>query len=1047
VLLLSSEESGKCNIETSDLDGETNLKQRWVLPRLHKQIEDTDGLDRFLNKHQGYVRCDAPNSNLEKFNGAVYIGDDDNEQNTPNLAQSFHSTLSVPGTSIENDNTVLRGCILRNAKFVVGLVVYVGNDTKMMMNTGKIRFKRTRVDMELDRLVLAVGGIVVLISLTGSVMCYCYIDYGQGRQFEQAYNWLYTEGETTWSNKRFENMAVESFLHFFSYLVVMNTMIPISLYVCVEMIRLGQSLMIDADIKMVDPVTGTYAMARTQSLNEELGQIDHVFSDKTGTLTQNVMTFRRCSIGGIIYGASMDEIEEFHTPGSTPMSSRPNTAGSIGSSNSSKGSRPTTSGGRAIKQVNINLGEELTAALGTQAVSTFFTLISVCHTATVDRDEVTGAFEEYASESPDEKALLDAARAGGAAFVDATNVQMTVEIAGVEQHYAILDLIKFNSTRKRMTIVCRCPDKLIRVFSKGADNVMLERLPKSSVGAREQLSKELETFAHEGLRTLVMAQKVISEEEWAVWHKEYAEASAAVFEREEKMDVVADKMERELDLVGCSAIEDKLQDGVPETIKAILSAGIKIWVLTGDKVETAVNIGSSASLLTAEMEPYFIVDAVSQTEALEQLQSALDSISFRSQKVGDDGEIPKFALVVTGSSLSIILPPSKKELETIDIMGERAWTEEMIKAQKKLETNFLRVARRCASVVCCRVSPLQKAKVVELVKTREKTVTLAIGDGANDVSMIRAAHIGVGISGLEGRQAVLSSDFSFAQFRFLKRLLFLHGRWSYYRMSRFVRYFFYKSFAFTICAQFFFAFYNLSSAQTIVDAFTVSMYNVLFTAIPIIVVGLVEQDVDEATSLKYPILYGAGPRQLYFSSRITFLKDMTRGLLHALCGFFFVIYALEKGGQIDEEGQDQGDLNTLSITLTFALITLINAQLALDSTYFTWLHVCWLLYGPMSWLTIIGALSAWDDSFGYEFVYIGHGAVGRQIGEPKFWLIFCLVIYGGLMPNLYGKLYREYFHPNPVDMVRRGKGQELKDMIENMPIRGGLGVTRLSTAL
>eukprot|EP00729_Bicosta_minor_P009909 gene9909-21242_t len=1037
VLILSSEsKNGKCNIETADLDGETNLKQRWVLPQLMKLLPDMKTLDTFMSTHQGYVRCDAPNTNLERFNGAFYIGDE------TDLAQSFRSTLSVPGSALENENTILRGSIVRHTEFAVGIVVYVGNDTKMMMNTGNIRFKRTRMDMEMDTIVWAVGGLLLLCGACGSIMCWCYMRYGNTLTFREAYNWQYREGDS----RRIDSDPLLAGLHFFSYIIVMNTMIPISLYICVDLIRIAQSQMIDFDLKMIDPATGTPAVARTQSLNEELGQIEHLFSDKTGTLTQNVMAFRRCSIAGTIYGASMAEnpVWKFSStsrPGTgtgtrnkSNHGSRPGTA-ETDMSETSAGSRPSTAesarsdrSGSAAPQI-VKLSNKLVDALPKPEVSAFFTLMAVCHTATAENED---GFMEYQSESPDEKALLDAAKAAGHIFVEGTSTHQIVEVNGEEMKYEMLDIIKFNSTRKRMTVICRCPDGLIRVFTKGADNIMMDRLPESAVGTKEKLSEHLNAFAREGLRTLVMAQKVLSQEDFDNWHSKYAEASAAVFEREEKMATVAELMEKDLDLIGCSAIEDKLQDGVPETIQNIIDAGIKIWVLTGDKLETAVNIGAACQLLTKDMEPYFIIDGETIEDVQGQLDAVTQGMADRASKAADTGEDPPpFGMVVTGSSLALILPPTKKELEVVSITGKLEWDEIRVKAQIKMESTFLRNARKCTSVLCCRVSPLQKSKVVALVKKREKSVTMAIGDGANDVSMIREAHIGIGISGLEGRQAVLSSDYSFGQFRFLRRLLFVHGRWSYYRIARFIRYFFYKSFAFTVCAQFFFAFYNGASAQTTVDAYTVSMYNVLFTSFPILVVGFMEQDVNERVSLHFPALYAAGPKQLYFSSKITFAKDITRALLHASIAFFFVVSAMAGGGGVDKNGLDQSDLTMLSVTLTFTLITLINAQLAIEVKYWTWFHFATITFGPLAWVFVVGILSEWNDWANWEFVYFFHGAMVHGMSTPQYWLIFVLVIYTGLFPNLMGQLVREHFYPNPLDRVRRmpGMGEGMVDTL------------------
>ena len=257
--------------------------------------------------------------------------------------------------------------------------------------------------------------------------------------------------------------------------------------------------------------------------------------------------------------------------------------------------------------------------------------------------------------------------------------------------------------------------------------------------------------------------KIIPNNIYESWAKSYHENTIAFENREQRIAESFDEIERNLKLIGATAIEDKLQKGVPETIEKLSRAGIKIWVLTGDKLETAINIGYSCNLLKKNMDLIVIRgcdNPIDDGSTVEQIELALKQVS--SQKMD------KFALVIDGRALihALVEPTSFK---------------------------FLNLALYCSAVVCCRVSPLQKAKVVLLVKGFMKSLCLAIGDGANDVSMIQAAHIGVGIAGEEGMQAVMSSDYAIAQFRFLERLLLIHGRWSYVRTSSMILCFFYKN--------------------------------------------------------------------------------------------------------------------------------------------------------------------------------------------------------------------------------------------------------------
>ncbi len=234
-----------------------------------------------------------------------------------------------------------------------------------------------------------------------------------------------------------------------------------------------------------------------------------------------------------------------------------------------------------------------------------------------------------------------------------------------------------------------------------------------------------------------------------------------------------------------------------------------MWVLTGDKQETAINIGTSCRLLGPEMEPLVIVNG-------DNFDSVRSQIMHQANEMRAGTQLRPYGLVIDGPSLVYALMPEKSEIdrtmEMVNGIAMKKWSAERLAVQLDVEKTFVELACQCTAVVCCRVSPLQKAQIVNLIKKHKAAVTLAIGDGANDVSMIKAAHVGIGISGHEGRQAVLASDYSIAQFRFLQRLLLVHGRWSYLRMGLFLRYFFYKNFAFTV-AHFWFAIFNGWSAQ------------------------------------------------------------------------------------------------------------------------------------------------------------------------------------------------------------------------------------------
>uniref|UniRef100_A0A8D0AKE6 Phospholipid-transporting ATPase n=1 Tax=Sander lucioperca TaxID=283035 RepID=A0A8D0AKE6_SANLU len=715
----------------------------------------------------GEVRCEPPNNRLDKFKGTL--------------------TLDGQTYSLDNDKVLLRGCTLRNTEWCFGLVIFGGPDTKLMQNSGKTTFKRTSIDHLMNVLVLCIFGFL-------ASMC-TVLAIGNGI-------WEVREGSVFTAFLPREpgaNAALSSFLSFWSYIIILNTLVPISLYVSVEIIRLGNSFFIDWDRKMYYPKNDTPAQARTTTLNEELGQIKYIFSDKTGTLTQNIMTFNRCSINGKAYGELFDfsgqrvEITE-------------KTARVDFSWNQLADPKFTFHDHSLLETVRE----------GNPEAQAFFRLLALCHTVMPEEKKEGELY--YQAQSPDEGALVTAARNFGFVFRSRTPETITAMEMGRTVTYELLAVLDFNNVRKRMSVIVRNPEGKLTLYCKGADTIIFERLHPSCNKLKEATIGHLNEYAGDGLRTLALAYKDLDESYMDEWRQRHHEASTAMEGREERLDELYEEIEKDLLLLGATAVEDKLQDGVPQTIEQLAKADIKIWVLTGDKQETAENIGYSCNMLREEMKEIFVVAANTADGVKEELQrkmfpEAAEEPSVKKARAGlfwlqktetvqDEKVDGDYGLVINGHSLAFAL-------------------------EKNLQLELLRTACMCQTVICCRVTPLQKAQVVQLVKKYKQAVTLAIGDGANDVSMIKAAHIGVGISGQEGMQAVLSSDYSFAQFRYLQRLLLVHGRWSYLRMCKFLQYFFYKNFTFTF-VHFWYAFFCGFSAQLCLDTYYWTAVNQFF---------------------------------------------------------------------------------------------------------------------------------------------------------------------------------------------------------------------------
>ena len=435
-------------------------------------------------------------------------------------------------------------------------------------------------------------------------------------------------------------------------------------------------------------------------------------------------------------------------------------------------------------------------------------------------DRVDDTVEEqidYKAESPDEAALVNAAKNAGFAFVKRKGNILTADVLGKEYDFELLSVLDFNSDRKRMSVILKRPEPWndIVLYCKGADNVITERLDKNQdKEILEQTSKDVDAFSENGLRTLMLSYRILDNSEYESWKKELDKASTTSENRAEKIADIQEEIEVDLKLLGATGIEDKLQEGVPQTIEALRRAGIKVWVLTGDKLETAINIGYASNLLDGEMKLWTVRghdDSDKVLQSLKDTSSELDDIQ-RKQNEHSDEPVRENALVIEGSALTHIFETSESKEE------------------------FLNIAIRCKSVVCCRVSPLQKALVVQLVRKYHNVVTLAVGDGANDVSMIQTANVGVGIAGQEGMQASMAADYAIGQFRFLHKLLLVQGHWSYARVGEMILTFFFKN-VFWVFPALWYQIYSAWSGNIFYDYSFLQLYNIIFTLAPVVILG------------------------------------------------------------------------------------------------------------------------------------------------------------------------------------------------------------------
>ncbi|XP_036374982.1 phospholipid-transporting ATPase IC [Megalops cyprinoides] len=825
------------------------------------------------------------------------------------------------------------------------LLAFNGSDSKILQNCGRLVVKRTQVEIVLNRGVI---GIVVFLLLSALLLA-----VGSG-VFESQVS---PHSEVLSALRGDHSPAYRAFLTFWGYVILLSPAMPMSLYITFEVIHVFLSLLISWDLDLYEEESETPAQARSTVLNEELGQVGYLLSDKTGTLTQNRLLFRQCCIAGFLYGAMPDTVEKPEFPQPLDLSWNPYSCG-------------------GLQFYDQRLVDRLR---GQQCPETreFFTALALCHTVMAERRE---GVLVYQAASPDEGALVGAARDLGCVFLSRTRDSLTLSEQGNTRQYQLLALLDFTSQRRRMSVLVREPEGGLKLYCKGADIVILERLQQNCIH-RESTERALELFAQGCLRTLCVAVRSVKEELWEEWSQVLSQVATATRYREDMLEQLYNNMESELTLLGVTAIEDRLQVGVPETINTLRQAGVKVWVLTGDKKETAVNIGYSCSLLDPDT-------TLLQAEELRQLlQSPDPEISL--SKGNESGywgkdrkrEGNRMALVITG--------PELVEMEEKPDWGKR----------------FVALSKHCQSVLCCRVTPGQKAAVVQLVRKHTSAITMAIGDGANDVNMIKTAHIGVGLSGMEGSQAVQNADYSLAQFRFVGKLLLVHGRWAYRRICIFLRYFLYKTSTFAL-VHIWFGFYNGFSAQAMYENWFITLYTVMYTILPILSVAVFDQDISAKASMHWPELYQVGQRQELFNP-----WQLSAAILYSTYTslvLFFIPLGVFHYSALDYQ--------TFAVTVATAAVFTVTAEVTLQTGFWTKYNAIAVFLSLAMYFVSTVILHSPRLHAAAPTDYYFPGASLNAFANPLLWLITLLTAFTAVLPSLTARALALVL--NPMDTHR-----------------------------
>lgn len=1004
VILNTSDPDGGCYVETKNLDGETNLKIKQALKCSSNYLKRVNDLDRC----KFWLESEGPKGNLYSYEGNVrYYVNGDPEGETSNEPVTIN-------------NLLLRGSSLRNTKWTIGLVAFTGPDTKIMLNAGVTPSKRSRISRELNyQVVINFVLLFFMCFVSGLVNGLYYRKSGTSRD-------SYEFGTIGGSPAR------NGVISFFVALILYQSLVPISLYISIEIIKTAQAFFIYSDVKMYNEKLDYPCIPKSWSISDDLGQIEYIFSDKTGTLTQNVMEFKKCTIDGKVYGRAYTEAyaDIRRRQGVDVEAEAAFEKAGIAQDKQdmikmlqqqNKKDLDETKVGTDLTFVSKSFAEDLHGnSGGNQKVSAenFALALALCHSVLTEQSDTPPYEMEFRAQSPDEAALVSTARDIGFAFVNRTKTGIVLDVQGVEREYEILNILEFNSTRKRMSVIIKVPaqtpgaEPTALLICKGADSVVFSRLSNSnSSQLLEKTAIQLEQFATEGLRTLCIAQREISWSDYEAWNVRHNAAASSLDDREEKMEEAASEIEQDLILLGGTAIEDRLQDGVPESIKLLGKAGIKLWVLTGDKVETAINIGFSCNLLQNDMQ-LLIIKATG-----DDIQKLLGDETW--DRVGNSKRETVNALV--GKYL-------------FDNFGMRGTNEEMVREKgihkppsgnfgividgdalkmalsDSVKIKFLLLCKQCKAVLCCRVSPAQKAAVVKLVKDSLQVMTLAIGDGSNDVAMIHAADVGVGIAGEEGTQAAMSSDYAIAQFRYLTRLVLVHGRWDYKRLAEMIPSFFYKNVVFTTTLFWYGIFDNFDG--TYLFEYTYLMfYNLAYTSLPVIFMGIFDKDVEGHISLLVPELYRSGILRKDWNVR-KFVWYMADGVYQSLVAFFLPFFLYRGGVFVTHQGLALDHRYLVGTLVATISIFACDTYVLLHQHSWDWLT---LLIDLISMALVPAWTGIWSSVYTSKAFY---KAAIELYSSASFWACFFVGYFGCLMPRVCYDITHTLRNPKDADIVR-----------------------------
>ena len=1169
---------GTCYVETSSLDGEKTLKlkvaNKYTQGFISNGICANKGIEKYIMPKKyffsGIIKINAPNANLNYING------------------TFHPLFIKRGVMIEQDiilttnEFLLKGSVLKNTNWIIGIVVYTGMNNKIILNSKKPRLKMSKIEKQLNFYLLFVFGFLILCCTECSL--YHHFHYINNKKFYDNFILISNDSNT------------ESFIIFFTYFLLLNTFIPISLIVSVEIIKIIQGIFMEWDILLYSKWKHCFCSPKSVSIIEELGNVNFIFSDKTGTLTKNQLQFKYCiidtkyyeimKIGGVRNSTknfgirksrrrqnSMNTYEiinhqydydrkklsflsennkiminketnnnasnenyiilnnnkQSKTKGITStkidqdLSSKdiikPKSSNKIlydksiysnHQSNNKKSKISVNANNNSISGVShsinsinnnmtmtilsntsnnkmddnllkdnnytileskneendqsdiIRIGEgyfansennpflkifsykNINKSNSFNYIHEFWIALALTNECMVkyEKDDV-----KYMGSSPDDLELVRAASQQGYKLIETNLDTKTLTIGDKNFTFEILKVLGFSSERRRMSIIVKDKNG-IKLYIKGADCEIIKRLSKRSLKSEnyEIISNGLKNFSQKGLRTLMVAFRKINEKDYTSWINKLHEDELNIENKQKMIDRLYDIIENNLTLIGGTVVEDKLQENVPETIKELRAAGIKLWVLTGDKLDTAKNIGYSCNLLSSEQK-LFTLKVMQNDEILvkedpfkemnnffiefqEYINELVKKYNLESKYLNNNcnynfNGTNSFAKnnnieIVNASNLSenvseksnyssfinfeIFKCLSEKNiLEPYSIIIEAPILYGLFK-DDEMTKNFFQIAYHSNTVICCRVSPSQKSQVIQQMKNfNPKAITLAIGDGGNDVSMIMEANIGIGIYGEEGLSAAQASDFAIGEFQLLKRLLFFHGRTNLYRISKMILYFFYKNFIFTM-AQFYYSFLCLSSGQTIVDDWYITCYNLIFTALPLCVRAITDSDINlnnkKFAKKNMALLYKENRDNHKSFTFFRLLSNLLEGIIIS-----FIISISTKASDILNHGYNCS-LWYISLKSYICILIVVSMNILINSHFISYLLP--LSIGITTVLLFIIFLLM--NHYGFIFNFNSKATIGPSLSSINIYLSISLISFFNFIIDYSKKLTRLYFN-------------------------------------